>query len=591
MQNENTKFSLNYMKMPLINLEELAQQYNNHIEEDIINNYQPFSIANLQTFNPIYSEFFEMNENNHSKISLNHTNIIINLNTIENITTGERQKKDIYIKFSPLLDPLRYMIGKYEIENDKIRTLPSFLSNESVCIPKLLTYNNASYTDCFFTFLTSKLSNHNNFIHGLDFYGTYLGIQSKFRMNITDDLDYLKDSKFFIENNNKYYNIANFKFDEIKRNNSRRNKIKLKIEDMDFSVSTDYSIQFEITELPSNITETTNEVNENNDLLLDCIYDLTDSQNYQSFKSMTDDDDDDDDDDDEDHDDDDDDGAVDGAVDDNNEEEDGDDWSEFNEDDEDNVIAYIHNFPIQMICMEKCDGTFDELFENELINEDNGASYLMQIIMILITYQKIFKFTHNDLHTNNIMYVNTDIEYLYYKYNSKTYKVPTYGKIIKLIDFGRSIYTFQNILFCSDSFDTGGDANSQYNFQPYYNPKKPLLYPNYSFDLCRLGCSIFDFILDIDNLIDVKKMNQLQKIIYEWCNDDNNKNVLYKKNGEERYKNFNLYKMIAKTVNRHIPSKQLTNPYFKQFLLKKSDVSINSSNYCILDIDSLPIYS
>ena len=43
--------------------------------------------------------------------------------------------------------------------------------------------------------------------------------------------------------------------------------------------------------------------------------------------------------------------------------------------------------------------------------------------MMLITYQKLFSLTHNDLHTNNIMYIKTEKRYLYYKYNDKHYKV------------------------------------------------------------------------------------------------------------------------------------------------------------------------
>ena len=37
------------------------------------------------------------------------------------------------------------------------------------------------------------------------------------------------------------------------------------------------------------------------------------------------------------------------------------------------------------------------------------------------------------------------------------------------------------------------------------------------------------------------------------------KNILYKKNGEERYPDFKLYKMIARTVHNHTPEAQLTN--------------------------------
>ena len=59
------------------------------------------------------------------------------------------------------------------------------------------------------------------------------------------------------------------------------------------------------------------------------------------------------------------------------------------------------------------------------------ASCLFQIIMMLITYQKVFDFTHNDLHTNNIMYQKTDRKFINYKYNGTYYRVPTYGKFIK----------------------------------------------------------------------------------------------------------------------------------------------------------------
>jgi hypothetical protein len=141
-------------------------------------------------------------------------------------------------------------------------------------------------------------------------------------------------------------------------------------------------------------------------------------------------------------------------------------------------------------------------------------------------------------------------------------------------------------IFCSDSFDRCGDANGQYNFPSYYDSNKPLIHPNYSFDIARLGCSIFDFLFDIDNMIEPKKMNKLQKIIYEWCLDDNGQSLLYKKNGEIRYHNFKLYKMIARTANNHLPSKQLSKPFFSQFLCKNISDDVD-----IMNIDALPIYA
>ena len=52
--------------------------------------------------------------------------------------------------------------------------------------------------------------------------------------------------------------------------------------------------------------------------------------------------------------------------------------------------------------------------------------------------QKHYSFTHNDLHINNIMYTSTSKTFLYYKYNNIYFKVPTYGYLFKIIDFGRS---------------------------------------------------------------------------------------------------------------------------------------------------------
>jgi hypothetical protein len=213
----------------------------------------------------------------------------------------------------------------------------------------------------------------------------------------------------------------------------------------------------------------------------------------------------------------------------------------------------------------------------------------MQIIMILITYQKAFNLTHNDLHTNNVMYNNTDKKFLYYCYKKKYYKVPTFGRIFKIIDFGRSIYKFDGKVFCSDSFQTGGDAATQYNTEPYLNEKKPRLEPNYSFDLCRLACSIFDYVVDDDD--ELKELSKckdpIKRLIVEWCLDDNGLNMLYKNNGDDRYPDFKLYKMIARCVHNHTPQAQLERPEFKAFSNFKGKGEIPAD---VIDIDNIPSY-
>ena len=48
---------------------------------------------------------------------------------------------------------IKYMIGKYDINDEKIRTLPKLMSTEEECHNKLLSQNNSSYVDCFLAFV------------------------------------------------------------------------------------------------------------------------------------------------------------------------------------------------------------------------------------------------------------------------------------------------------------------------------------------------------------------------------------------------------------------------------------------------------
>ena len=253
---------------------------------------------------------------------------------------------------------------------------------------------------------------------------------------------------------------------------------------------------------------------------------------------------------------------------------------------EEAVIATIPKFPVHVICMEACDCTFDDLIRDDNMSVDEWYASLMQIIMTLIVFQKAFQFTHNDLHTRNIMFIHTEAKYVYYIYNNITYKVPTYGKIFKIIDFGRSIYTFDKKIFCSDSYEKDGDANGQYNCEPYLNPNKPRIDPNMSFDLCRLGCSIFDYLVDdmSDSIrylkeTNIQSMDYVRRIIIEWCLDDNGINMLYKSNGQDRYPEFKLYKMIARCVHYHTPDAQLERKCFQKYIhngkIKSKDMLTN----------------
>ena len=557
---DSSKFQIHYYKNNMIDHIYNEQNYQ-FSPEDLEYNYNPFDISNIQMYNPLYKLFFTLNNNNYNKITLNHKYHITNKDTIKNMNTNEIITRPIFIKNSPLIDPMKFLIGKYE-NNTSILNLPALQSDSHA---KLLDTNNVSYVDNFFYFLTSQLLNHHGFINGLDYYGSYLGIQKVFKYDISDEIDYYEDSTFFSNNINTLFSISNNEKSYSTGTYKKKEKLNL---------AHDYKHNITCISLPDLNNQSTNSnIQDINDLL---VYNKNSSKKSSTTNSIK--------------------SNLSSDTCNNSEEnyssndeiDSNDEWeTDSNISNNSNSLcsssdsyAYIHNYPVQFICLEKCNGTIDDLFEHKLLDDNKSSSALFQVIMCLLCFQNIFQFTHNDLHTNNIMYIHTDIEYLFYKYKNTVYRVPTYNKIFKIIDFGRSIYKYNNFTFCSDSFSKDGDANTQYNCEPYFNSNKPRLEPNYSFDLCRLGCSIYDFIDDIED----ESFSELKKTIERWCTDDNNKNILYKKNGEERYPNFKLYKMIARTVHNHTPVNQLNYDFFNQYEWKE-EVTDN-----IIDLDKIPIY-
>ena len=562
-------------------------------------------LSKTQNYIPIYKRFFSLNDTNWNSINLNNKWYISSIKEnheensnlfeckIKNINTQKTKDKDVFFKLAPLLDPYKYLIGKYDINNKDLFKLPDINSDESSVNPKFVDPNNSAYVDGFFIYLSSSLNQTHNFLHGLDYYGSFLAIKNKYKLNVFDDLEYLTNSDFFNKNKNILFDINNY--DHIFQDENKKKK-PIKIE-YNSSAKSNLSIKSFDEEIFEEIFENADLNAENlkelnNDELIDMsnsnilennsktatIKSSSTCSSRTSYTSSENSDDKE---------------SEESSNSENIEEdEENGEWEDADSDDysddiEEKIEATIPQFPVQVIGMEYCENTFDDLIlSDELKNENEWFSALMQIIMILITYQKTFAFTHNDLHTNNVMYNTTDKKYLYYCYKKKYYKVPTFGRLFKIIDFGRSIYKYNGKMFCSDSFQNGGDAATQYNTEPYFNDKKPRLEPNYSFDLCRLACSIFDYLVDdLDEVKDLSKCDPVKRLIVEWCLDDKGINLLYKNNGADRYPDFKLYKMIARCVHKHTPQLQLERPEFKSFEYTKKDIPSE-----VIDIDSFPSY-
>jgi hypothetical protein len=572
------------------------------------------NLSNVQNYIPIYKKFFLLNETNYNSVNFNNNlyiqNVLCKYEDKKNIYMCDIQNskhatkktsKPVFFKMAPLLDPFKYLIGKYNINDKTLFELPTYNSSNEKVSSKILDENNSSYIDGLFVFLSSMLFHKSNFCHGLDYYGSFLAIKNNFSLNVMDDIEYLVKSNFFIENKNKLFHIDDYSYllnenedsqkkplIKIDKNNSNHSKISI------HSINEDIYDNLFLTETEDSTQETIITLQDMKELSLEIpdirfnsVLDETSnkittirsnstcssrtSHTSSGEKKENDDND------------------CNMCETDESEWEDDESEGSFVDQDEGEILATIPVFPVEVICMEYCEETFDSLIDNNPdLPEEEWFSALMQIIMILLTYQKTFSFTHNDLHTNNVMFNSTNKKYLYYCYKKKYYKVPTFGRIFKIIDFGRSIYKFDGKLFCSDSFQPGADAATQYNTEPYFNNKKARLEPNFSFDLCRLACSMFDYVIDDMDEVSTQKLSKcspIAKLINEWCLDDNGVNVLYKNNGSERYPDFKLYKMIARLVHNHTPQAQLERKEFSKYVISKNKLDDKVE---VINLDEIP---
>ena len=162
-----------------------------------------------------------------------------------------------------------------------------------------------------------------------------------------------------------------------------------------------------------------------------------------------------------------------------------------------------------------------------------------------------------DIHGNNIMFKKTGIKYLYFHYDGIYYKVPTYKKITKIIDFTRSVFQVNDKLYFSDVFRKEGDAEGQYSY-PYKNNLERCYYkPNKSFDLSRMATTISHYF---------EEKSDIYQLLLSWMTDKHGNNL-----GNEK-DSFDLYIKIARNVNDAVPKEQLLKPIFRKFHIEKDEI-------------------
>jgi len=474
-----------------------------------------WNVEHAQPFFPSLETMFKVeNIENVRDHGLKLDDPIQTINSKDSVTTASGRTCNIHIKQSMIVTAIKWMRGDYGTSFG----LPSTKENTQSAYDKVQLSHNAAYVGSLFSALFSL----SKCIHFPEVYGLYTGVAKKHTIDISDDYEDLSEKSWFSHNVGSYFELK--LADSVENQafqHTRRARLEVRM-DEDTTLG-------EIPEMEG-IASTT-EIVPDMDPVFHSSDDIEDddssdcstvSTSYmfeiESCKCSTE-----------------------------------DEGSEFTEDYEPFAWATLSNVPVQLTVMEKCEGTLYELMCKHTSTPEHMA-WLTQVLFALTFAQRTFGFVHNDLHSNNIMYTKTDKQHLLYKFDGQSYKVPTYGYLIKIIDFERGIGSVRVAgmkhakTFVSDHFSPNEEAGGQYNLEPFHVPKVETIKPNPSFDLVRLATSMFWDLFpngpdetEYDN-------NPIFTTLKRWMTLDDGTSVMFgKKDPEhERYHGFELYKAITR---------------------------------------------
>jgi len=546
-------------------------------------------LPSLQTYFPSLEILFpSLTEHTKGSPTLAASELLVDISgsvaTVEHLITKERRTTPFWVRMMHLVEPVDVMSGDYVLPLDG--ALPAFRAGWQRALRKINDPYNEAYTDAVFACMASRLVETGLSPHFARFYGTFSGRAPSYSYNITDDMDDIEGEPWFHEGQKKgefdimvvdpcYPEIsAPFSF-YASKNPVRPVRSVASIDDGYDSdseskgeQSDDHGSVLPDADAPLDLEEADLEVegeavvNRNPSLLR--LSHVSGSHSPSESGST-------------------------GSS---------DDYLEFR--------AIFKNFPVQFTVLERCDGTMDDLMEDEVDSEDadmhdtkeaRWTAWMFQVIAALTTAQAAYDFVHNDLHTNNVMWCGTGETHLYYKIHGpaggdRVYRVPTYGRIFKIIDFGRATFRPQTSAkksptWIPDSYAPGADAEGQYNCGHYFKQGLPKVSPNPSFDLSRLAVAMLDTLWPEQpeekkskkvltrepGLTQHETVSPLWNLLWLWLTDDKGRNVLRLPNGEERYPEFDLYCAIARDIHNAVPAAQLTLPLFDSaFKVRAKDV-------------------
>lgn len=526
---------------------------------------------------------------------------------VENLLDHSQRTVPIWTRRTHLVNPLDVYEGLNTLPTDG--ALPSFRTPWQSTLHKINDPYNEAYTDAVFACMASRLVETGRSPHFCRFYGTFNGRVPSYTYNITDDMADVEGEPWFADGlkrgDFKVYAVDPCDPDLCAELTQPWEDVRRKIAALgagdEESLSSDSSSEIDISSdedsrseskdrTVSSLSEKDSTIGDDESLIEDADIDLEEGEpvvvNRRRARIRLE--------------------RLDSSV--------GSTASSEESDLEFRLVA--PNFPVQITVLERADGTMDNLMEDEIADdatadmretkEQRWTAWIFQVIAGLTTAQQFYDFVHNDLHTNNVVWTGTGQTHLYYHVTGaaggdRYYRVPTYGRIFKLIDFGRA--TFRppataakkgNQTWFPDAYAPDADAAGQYNCGPYFDQTKPKVLPNKSFDLCRLAAAILDTLWQEDPVATEPRkvltrehgrhqpetVSPLWNLMWLWLTDHEGKNILRTPDDRERYPAFDLYCAIARDAVNAVPAQQLTLPMFDSvFHCRRRDIPADATIY------------
>jgi hypothetical protein len=578
-------------------------------------------VRNIQTYFPSLEVMFPSLAADDSPVPVNPTLAAMemavsvsasgDMAVVENMVTHSRREVPVWMRPVHLLEPLDCAEGIYVLPADG--SLPAPRAAWQAALRKLNDPYNEAYTDATFACMASRLVETGRSPHWCRFYGTMNGRTESYRYNITDDMPDLEGAEWFAEGlrTGAFEVWASDPYDPTVTARLERPWENVRAKLVNAEGAESLSLESESCpdidtgsgsgSISGGDSASSSVSNDNMEEVGDEELEVEEAtttvhvrkprvriQTLSSSDSSTEED------------------GEDG------EESEGEDDEDSDYEDEESDLEFhltLKDFPVQLTLIERCDGTMDDLMEDEVdpdvatddmreTMEARWTAWLFQVVAGLAVAQKEYDFVHNDLHTNNVMWCGTGETHLYYHVTGapggdRWYRVPTYGRIMKIIDFGRATFRPPIMapagkhIWVPDAYAKGADAWGQYNFGPYMNREEPKVMPNKSFDLCRLAVAILDtlwlekpadasgnkILTREPGRVTYETVSPLWNLLWLWLTDKEGKNVLLSPDDTERYPQFDLYCAIARNVTNAVPGAQLTLPLFdRAFRCAKRDV-------------------